>query len=163
MLGCHFWYCILLLQSCGTAYFHYSLVVPHTSTTVLWYCIPLLQSCGIAECLHNFLSVYLFSAFECRIIPVVWWLLTYSTYWQFTGSKWWRSVKFWVECTVAVIFCRLSWWCRNHCTGSSEAQCLCHSLWRWVSYVHSLFIVFKSARCVWFSTWGNKSLGHFWG
>ena len=38
------------------------------------YCIPPLQSCGTTECLHSFLST-----FECQIIPVVWWLQTYST------------------------------------------------------------------------------------
>ena len=153
MLGCHFWYCILPLQSCGTAYFHYSLVVLHTSATVLRYCWVFAQFS-----LRVFvLCVWVSDHTCCLMIANLLYILTV------TGSKWWRSVKFWVECTVAVIFCRLSWWCRNHCTGSSEAQCLCHSLWRWVSYVHSLFIVFKSARCVWFSTWGNKSLGHFWG
>ena len=39
------------------------------------YCILPLQSYGIAKCLPSF-----FSAFECLIIPVVQWLLTYSTF-----------------------------------------------------------------------------------
>ena len=60
----------------------FSTQVPFCTSEVLhnivWYtgyCRPLLQSCSITKCLHSFLF-----ALECLTIPVIRWLLTYSTY-----------------------------------------------------------------------------------